>query len=158
MNRNLKSMNSIISSKLFLKRILITLVTTTLFAGALPQTAQAVETFSCSLGGTYTITDGVVSNGTDCAGELNISSTATSIADNAFSRDNRELTSITIPDSVTTIGYAAFANLDKVTSVTISKNVSSMTGNSFIGQGLLAINVAADNSVYSSVDGVVYWL
>ena len=157
MNRNLKITKSSISSKLFLKRILITLLTTTLFAGAIPQAANAATTtFTCSLGGTYTITDGVVKNSTDCAGELNISSTATSIAEYAFSGSSREITSITIPDSVTTIGYGAFANLDKVTSITISKNVSSMFANSFMGQALVAINVAADNPLYSSVDGVVY--
>ena len=158
MNRNLKSTNSSISAKLFLKRILITLLTTTLFAGALPQTANAAATtFSCSLGGTYTITDGVVDNGIDCAGELNIGSTARSIAGNAFGWTNSEITSIILPDSITSIAWGAFTNLQKIVSVTIPKNVSTMYGTSFSGgNSFVSINVDSANPSFSSVDGVLY--
>ena len=158
MNRNLKSTNSSISSKLFLKRILITLLTTTLLTGALPQTATAAATtFSCSLGGTYTITDGVVANGKDCAGELNIGSTATSIASGAFEWNSPEITSIVLPDSLISIGFYAFSNLQKITSLTIPKNVTTMYGASFFsGDSFVTINVDSANPSFSSVDGVLY--
>ena len=57
---------------------------------------------------------------------------ATSIADGAF-KDRKDLTSITIPDSVTEIGKEAFANCTNLKSVTIGKNVTSIGEDAFKG-------------------------
>ena len=54
------------------------------------------------------------------------------IADYAF-RGCRSLTSITIPDSVTSIGYAAFTICKSLTSVTIGNSVTSIGESAFNG-------------------------
>ncbi len=99
---------------------------------ALPAVVQAQFTF-VTTGGTITIM-----GYTGLGGAVTIPSTindlpVTRIGDQAFSYCN-SLTSITIPASVTSIGDAAFYACDS----------------------LMAITVDALNSVYSSVDGVVF--
>ena len=65
------------------------------------------------------------------------------------------LTSVTIPNSVTSIGSSAFYGCTGLTSVTIPNSVTSI-GTAFVGcSGLTEINVDENNSVYSSIDGVV---
>lgn len=90
------------------------------------------------------------------------------------------LTSITIPSSVTTIGYRAFYECRSLTSVIISSSVNNIGGEAFsccnslksitipssvtyIGEhafegcyGLISILVENGNSAYSSVEGVLY--
>jgi len=74
------------------------------------------------------------------------------------------LTSVTIPDSVTSIGERAFSGT-KLTSVTIPASVTSIgrgafaTGNDFnypSGSTLTEINVASGNNAYTSENGVLY--
>jgi hypothetical protein len=67
------------------------------------------------------------------------------------------LTSITIPDSVTSMLELAFADCSSLTSVTIPNSVTNIGSGSFSAcGGLSAITVNTDNSVYSSVDGVLF--
>lgn len=93
--------------------------------------------------------------------EVNIPSTiggaytVTAIDDYAFELTN--ITSVTIPDSVVSIGNSAFSNCDNLTSVSIGKGVSSIGVSAFAYCGKLnAINVSSDNKVYASVGGVLY--
>ncbi len=65
------------------------------------------------------------------------------------------LTSVTIPGSVTGIGYAAFAG-SGLTNVTIPGSVTNIGAYAFSCSNLAAINVDSQNSVYSSVAGVVF--
>ena len=110
-------------------------------------------------------------------GAYTIPNSVTSIWDYAFSYCGG-LTSVTIPDSVTHIGYDAFwtcLSLTSVTipngvigslafdfcpnltSVTIGKGVTSIAFDAFIDcPSLTAITVDALNSVYSSLDGVLF--
>ena len=62
--------------------------------------------------------------------EYTIPNSVTSIGYAAFAHCYR-LTSVTIPDSVTTIGYAAFYNCSSLTSITIPDSVTTIGGAAF---------------------------
>ena len=67
------------------------------------------------------------------------------------------LTSITIPDSVTSIGGCAFEYCSSLTSITIPDSVTSIGWDAFDGcEKLTQINVDTANTVYSSVNGVLF--
>ena len=106
--------------------------------------------------------DGVTSIGgyafSGCTGltSVTIGNNVTSIGELAF-YNCTGLTSVTIPDSVTSIGDIAFYGCTGLTSVTIGNGVTSIGDYAFRGcTGLEAINVASNNTVYSSVDGILY--
>jgi hypothetical protein len=107
--------------------------------------------------------------------------TVTSIGNGAFNGLRiglSNLTSVTIPGSVTSIGEDAFEFCCGLTNVTIPDSVTSIADHAFSGAGLTgvsipgsvtnigmyafdcsnlrAINVDSQNSVYSSVAGVVF--
>ena len=61
------------------------------------------------------------------------------------------LTSITIPDSVTSIGSSAFDDCSGLTSITIPDSVTSIGSSAFYGcSGLTSINVSSGNTKYRS--------
>ena len=61
------------------------------------------------------------------------------------------LTSVTIPNSVTSIGYAAFSGCSGLTSVTIGNSVTSIDNAAFDGcSGLTGMKVDANNPKYDS--------
>ncbi len=117
----------------------------------------------------------------DCTGLTNITlpNSLTSIGSGAF-RDCTGLTNITLPNSLTSIGVAAFSGCTGLTSVTIPNSVTSIGTQAFYGcTGLTSvtipnsvtsigvdafynciklkeINVAKDNPVYNSLDGVLF--
>jgi PKD repeat protein len=87
---------------------------------------------------------------------LTIGNSVTSIGNFAF-RDCSALTTVTIPDSVTSISVLAFSQCSALTTVSIGSGVKSISGNSFAGcSALTAINVDTNNSLYASVDGILY--
>jgi len=73
--------------------------------------------------------------------------TATSINEGAFSKC-RNLTNITIGNSVTSIGHSAFSECTNLTSVTIGNNVTSIESSTFSGCSNLT-SVTIPNSVTS---------
>ena len=79
-----------------------------------------------------------------------------SIGSSAF-RGCTSLTSITIPNSVTSIESDAFGGCTSLTSITIPNSVTSIESDAFGGcTSLTAINVATRNQNYVSVNGVLY--
>ena len=80
----------------------------------------------------------------------------TTIGDHAFDHC-QSLTNITVPDSVSSIGDGAFEDCAGLTNVTIGSGVTSMGASLFAYCGnLAAINVDIGNTVYSSLDGVLF--
>jgi len=93
-----------------------------------------------------------------CTGltSITIPNSVTSIGSSAFSGCTG-LTSITIPNSVTSIGSGAFLGCTGLTSVTIPNSVTSIGGGAFSGcTGLIQIIVDSNNSKYTSLDGVLF--
>jgi hypothetical protein len=85
---------------------------------------------------------------------VTIPSSVTFIGASAFANTN--LTSITIPSSVTFIGNYAFAHTN-LTSIMIPSSVTTIKAGAFeFCEKLEAINVAADNANYVSIDGVLF--
>jgi hypothetical protein len=86
---------------------------------------------------------------------ITIPNSVTSIGENAFAACTN-LISVTIPNSVTSIGEKAF-NSTGLNSVTIPDSVTSIGDWAFINcKSLTAINVDNGNKAYSSQDGVLY--
>ena len=91
-----------------------------------------------------------------CSGltSVTIPSSVTSIGYYAF-QDCSGLTSITIPNSVTSIGYSAFSGCSGLTSVTIPNSVTSIGESAFYGcSGLTSVTIP--NSV-TSIGGSAFY-
>ena len=112
----------------------------------------------------YSSVDGVLSNKSRTTlilcpkgktGNYTIPNSVTSMGD-AFSSCTK-LTSVAIGSSVTSIEGYAFHSCASLVSVTIPNSVTSIGDSAFIYcTSLTAITVDADNSTYSSVDGVLF--
>ena len=85
--------------------------------------------------------------------ELHYFTGLTSTSEWAFNKCS-SLTSITIPESVSSIGYGTFNKCSSLTSITIPVNVTSIGDHAFdYCSGLTSITVAANNPVYDSRNG-----
>ena len=90
-----------------------------------------------------------VSGGAGCTGPVTIALGVTSIGDGAFA-GTTGLTTVTIPESVITIGIAAFAH-SGITSVTIPDSVTTISSFTFF-ESFLLTSVTIGNSVTSIGD------
>ena len=112
--------------------------------------------------GTVEITKFISSSSTDIELPSVIDGkSVTSIGESAFDVDVVEacsnLTSIIIPDSVTSIGDYAFSNCTSLTDVTIPDSVTSIGDSAFVGcSSLTEIIVSSGNESYSSKDGALF--
>lgn len=72
----------------------------------------------------------------------------------------KSLTTITIPNSITNIGYNAFRECSSLTSITIPKsvmNIGNVEYGAFSGcEKLTEINVDSENQYYKSINGVLF--
>ncbi|MGA3283416.1 MAG: leucine-rich repeat domain-containing protein [Verrucomicrobiota bacterium] len=130
------------------------------FANCIRLTAITVGALNSS----YSSVDGVLFNKSqttlvECpggkAGSYAVPNSVTTIGDAAF-QNCTSLANITIGNSVTSIGYQAFWNCSRLTSVTIPNSVTSIGHLAFSIPSLTAITVDTLNSSYSSVDGVLF--
>ena len=110
-----------------------------IFGGSVPSTLKTVV-----VTGGSTVVERAFSDCTSLT-SIVIPNSVTSIGDSAFS-DCTGLTSITIPDSVTNISGAAFRNCTGLTSITIPNGVTSISGYAFSGCTSLT-NITLPDSV-----------
>jgi hypothetical protein len=86
---------------------------------------------------------------------LNLSGSPLTIIPEEVFEGCETLAGITIPDSVTSIGYDAFAGTS-LTSVTIPNSVTSIEEDAFSSTGLTSIKVDSGNANYASEGGILY--
>ena len=124
----------------------------------LPAVAQAQFIFTTN-NGAITITGYTGPGGAVVIPSRTNGLPVTKIGDNAFDAflGNTSPTSVTIPDSVTSIGNSVFNECLSLTSVTIGRGVTSIGGGVFVYcLSLNGITVDALNTAYSSVAGVLF--
>ena len=87
---------------------------------------------------------------------ITIPDSVTTIGDDTF-YECSSLTSITIPDSVTSIGYRAFSGCSSLTSITIPAKVENIGGASFgYCSSLKSIEIDEKNKNYLSENGIIF--
>lgn len=87
---------------------------------------------------------------------VTIPNSVTFIGANAFSCCS-SLTNVVIPNSISSIGVGTFSDCTSLTSVTIPDGVTSIGVEAFSsGSSLTNIHVNIDNSIFSSVDGILF--
>ena len=148
-----------------MKKFLASLLVLVIAIALVPQGLFTIDVHAATSGDfTYTVSNGeatITDFPDDYSGALIIPSTldgypVTSIGNSAF-RDCDNLTSVTIPRSITYIGFLAFYDCDKLTSIIIPDSVTSIDTDAFGNcYELIHITVDADNIAYCSVDGVLF--
>ena len=134
------------NGKKSLALILSLLLFCCVFGGATAKELIVKNEAVCHLGysesGYYAILDAYFGNEKDIVlPETYKGYDITVIGDGAFA-DNKNITSIVIPDSVTSIGDSAFSNCSSLTSITISDNVTSIGRYAFYGcSNLMSITI-----------------
>lgn len=119
MNKNLKIFIHLL--------VLILTISMNIGIGASQALASSV---ACSSGGSFDLTDGVISNGESCRGNLVIPEGATSIAEGAFS-DASNIESVFVPASLTLIPTGTFSRYGQLNSYNVDEgnpNYSSSLG------------------------------
>ena len=79
----------------------------------------------------------------------------TSVEDYAF--EDASITSVTLPDSVTSLGKFAFSGNTSLTRVHLGSGLTSIGEGAFVGaKSLASLSVAPTNTVFSEEEGVLY--
>ena len=112
-----------------------------LLSGSLvsPGFANGATIVPCTTG-SFTINSNVVTGNTSCAGRVEIPDTVTSIGIAAF-QNNSSLTSVIIPDSVTSIGVSAFRDNRALRSVDFGNSVTTIGVDAFYNTALTSVTI-----------------
>jgi hypothetical protein len=118
-------------------------------------TAEFSARFPCG-DGTYSVdSSGTLTSAEGCTGDLVIDDFVQRIGDYAFYFLPNSITSLTIPDSVLSVGEGSFGNTTAQV-INIGSGLTTIGGNGF-GSGLIReFNVSANNSIFSSTSGVLF--
>ena len=118
-------------------------------------TAEFSARFPCG-DGTYSVdSSGTLTSAEGCTGDLVIDDFVQRIGDYAFYFLPNSITSLTIPDSVLSIGEWSFVNTTAQV-VNIGSGLATIGGNGFGSGSIREFNVSADNSIFSSTSGVLF--
>jgi len=117
---------------------------------------SADRNIDCSTSGTFTITDNVVTDHTNCAGAAVVPTGVTSIGEAAF-YFNTSLTSVTIPNSVTSIDQSAFHGTSSLASINIPNSVTSIGDYAFEGASKLDTVTFAAGSALDSIGEFAFY-
>ena len=106
--------------------------------------------------GVLYINNALIKAKTSLSGSYSIKKRTKVIASYAFASCT-DLTRVTIPDSVISIGGSAFYGCSSLSAILIPAGVNNIGSDAFTNCTVLnAINVATANQVYSSIDGVLF--
>ena len=144
------------------KKILSIIIAMTMIISTLtPINAYANETYSYGdweyivADGNITITGYVGKEANIIVPEVIDGKKVTVIGEDLFWA-NDTVENVILPESVTTIECYAFSFCDNLKNITIPSNVTNMDCSFDTCRSLLSINVASDNKIFSSKDGVLY--
>jgi hypothetical protein len=138
------------------KKLSLTAVLALLGATLVAPPAWAA-TVDCSTGGSFTITDNVVTGDTNCAGEAVIPASVTSIDGSAF-LGSTSLTKLTFSagSALTSIGSNAFQDTS-LASITIPNSVTSIGSYAFARVGALETVTFASDSTLDSIGVAAFY-
>ena len=106
--------------------------------------------------GVLYINNALIKAKTSLSGSYSIKKRTKVIASRAFANCT-DLTRVTIPDSVISIGGSAFYGCSSLSAILIPAGVNNIGSDAFTNCTVLnAINVVTANQVYSSIDGVLF--
>ncbi len=125
------TLNPRLKSPQFRWRALVLLWSVTLGSLSIPFAALAQLTTAVNSDGAVTITGGCLPNGSPMIPDTIAGRKVTLIGDGAFIGCPAALFSITIPDSVTSIGIEAFSRYPNLTSVTLGNSVTTIGDRAF---------------------------
>jgi hypothetical protein len=104
--------------------------------------------------GYFSVANGNITSSTNCDGLAAIPEGVTSIGDDAFALSN--LSSVTIPNSVISIGNRAFTGTISLTSITIPNTITSIGESAFYSSTLSSINFQETSQLVSIGDSAFF--
>ena len=118
-------------------------------------TAEFLARFPCGDGAYSVDSSGTLTSAEGCTGDLVIDDFVQRIGDYAFYFLPNSITSLTIPDSVLSVGEGSFANTTAQV-INIGSGLTTIGGNGFGSGSIREFNVSADNSIFSSTSRVLF--
>ena len=137
-----------------MRAVILLIFSASIIGFSTPQSIASSPPFESGDIACLTITESVVTSGSDCNGSISIPEGVTDIGDSAFYFAN-SLTSIFIPEGVRTIGSSAFQSASALASISIPNSVISIGHSAFRGTTLLE-TIRIPNGVTEIADLTFY--